>query len=55
MRFCEAKNPAVNNSESPGKKKPKNKPDSAKTINTTPSKPKVFMIVNGSKIECRDI
>ena len=26
MRFCEAKNPAVNNSESPGKKKPKNNP-----------------------------
>jgi hypothetical protein len=38
---CEANNPAVNKRESPGRKKPKNKPDSAKTIPYTPMSPNV--------------
>ena len=37
---CEAKKPAVNRSESPGKKNPKNRPVSAKTAPMTPSVPK---------------
>ena len=36
---CEAKYPAVNSKLSPGKKKPKNKPDSANTIAVNPAMP----------------
>jgi hypothetical protein len=40
---CEAKNPAVNKRLSPGKKKPKNNPDSAKIIKNRPKYPAVFI------------
>ena len=41
---CEANNPAVKIRESPGKKNPKNNPDSAKMIAISPATPKVFKI-----------
>jgi hypothetical protein len=42
-----ARTPAVNSSESPGRKKPKNRPDSAKTVRMIPSVPNVSMSRSG--------
>src|SRR3989338_4961086 len=39
----DAKKPAVNNRESPGRKKPTNKPDSAKIIAKSPKYPAAFI------------
>ena len=44
------RNPAVNKRVSPGKKKPKNNPVSAKIIKTIPINPTVFIIKIGSNI-----
>jgi hypothetical protein len=44
---CEAKNPAVKRSESPGKKKPKKRPVSAKMMRITPISPRVEIISVG--------
>jgi len=48
--YNEAKTPAVKRSESPGKKKPKNKPVSAKTIRMIPIIPTALIITIGSSI-----
>src|SRR5512135_1540009 len=45
----DAKNPAMNSSESPGRKKPTSNPVSANTIASTPSVPKVSMSALGSR------
>ena len=45
----EAANPAINRSESPGKKRPINKPVSAKMIANTPINPRVVTIECASK------
>jgi hypothetical protein len=39
--FCDARRPAVKRRLSPGKKKPKNNPDSANTIVNNPTYPTV--------------
>src|SRR3954453_14077374 len=45
----ETSSPVVNRSESPGRKKPINRPDSAKTITRMPMRPKVEISLSGSK------
>src|SRR6266536_2914896 len=46
---CEARKPAVNSSVSPGRKKPINRPHSAKMIRPTAISPPVRMMVCGSR------
>ena len=51
----EAKIPAVKSNESPGKKNPKNNPDSAKIIRIIPISPKVNIILCGSNKSVNNI
>jgi hypothetical protein len=47
---CNAKIPLANKRVSPGKKKPKNRPDSEKIIRNIPSNPTVLIISSESNI-----
>lgn len=47
MSPCEANTPAVNSKLSPGRKNPKNKPDSANNTPKTPMRPRVLIRSSG--------